>query len=459
MKTNAFPPALLVQTLQAAQTYLTSLTERRPFPDAAAQQALQGFDEDLPQSETPDETIVAQLAEIGSRAAVAIGGGRYFGFVMGGCLPAALAAHWLAGTWDQNAFNEVTSPLAHRLETVTSRWLLDVLDLPRTATVGYVAGAAMANLTALTVARSALMARCGWNFRRQGMQGAPALRVLLGAEAHPVVTRALSLLGFGTEEWQTLPVDDQGRIDPTRLPALDDRTLLGLQAGNVNSGAFDPFAEICAKAQAAGAWVHVDGAFGLWARASRKKRALTHGIAMADSWACDAHKWLNVPYDSAFYACRDGAAVADAFDIEAPYLLRQPDRRAAIATMDMSRRARAIEIWAALKSLGRDGVEDLVDRCCRLARRFADRLAAAGFDILNDVVLNQVVVGWGDGTNIDALVRQVQAEGTCWLGPTHWQGRKAFRLSISSWASTDDDIDRSADALIATAQTLSTKEP
>jgi glutamate/tyrosine decarboxylase-like PLP-dependent enzyme len=438
----------------AAKTHLAGLPSRRPFPPPAALAALAAFDAAWPDVGCDPAAVIAELDRIGTPAATAMNGGRYFGFVMGGTLPAALAANWLAAAWDQNAVNAVASPIGAKLEQVASRWLLEALDLPRHAAVGYVTGAASANFTALLVARHALMKRCGWNLRRQGMRGAPALRVLVGAEAHPVVTKALSLAGFGVEEWEVLPADEQGRIDARRLPALDERTLIVAQAGNVNSGSFDPFAEICGRARAAGAWVHVDGAFGLWARASQSKKPLTHGIELADSWAVDAHKWLNVPYDSAIYICRDAASAAECFDIEAPYIGRDAARAPNALTLDLSRRARAIEIWAALKALGRRGVAEMVERHCRQAVRFAAHLHDAGFDILNEVVLNQVVATVGDGERVPEIVARVQEDGICWIGPTVWRDRRALRLSVSSEATTDDDIDVSAAAIARVKHTV-----
>lgn len=432
----------------AAKTHLAGLAQRRPAPAPAARAALDAFDTPWPEFGDDAAAVIAELDRIGTPAAMAMNGGRYFGFVMGGTLPAALAANWLAAAWDQNAVNAVASPVAAKLEQVASRWLLEALDLPRASAVGYVTGAAGANFTALMAARHVLLGRCGWNLRRQGARGAPVLRVLVGAEAHPVVTKALSLAGFGVEEWEILPVDAQGRIDAARLPPLDARTLVVTQAGNVNSGSFDPFAEICARARAAGAWVHVDGAFGLWARASQIKKPLTAGIELADSWAVDAHKWLNVPYDSAVYVCRDAAAAAECFDIDAPYIGRDAGRAPNALTPDLSRRARAVEIWAALKALGRRGLAKMIERHCFQAVRIAAHLHDAGFEILNEVVINQVVATVGNGERVPEIVAKVLEDGVCWIGPTLWRGRKAFRISVSSEATTDDDIDVSAAAIV-----------
>lgn len=443
--------ALLASTLDHAQDYLDALPARPPFPSAQALDGLRGFDEPWPQTGVSAEAVLEQLQSLGAPATVATTGGRYFGFVMGGCLPAALAANWLAGVWDQNAGGWVMSPLGATLEDVTAKWLLEALDLPRESAVGFVTGATMANFSALAAARCALLKRAGWHLRRDGTAAAPALRVVASEQQHPAVYKALAMLGIGSSQVERVPTDEQGRIIPAKLPALDSRTLLLTQAGNVNSGAIDPFREICRHARDAGAWVHVDGAFGLWARASASRRPLAEGVELADSWAVDAHKWLNVPYDSAMFICRDAQSVEDMFGVDAPYLERGAKREGSNFTPEISRRARGIEIWAAMKFLGRDGLEALIDRCCAHALRFAEGLKCAGFDILNDVVLNQVVAARGGEHEMRQLVQRIQDGGTCWVGPTFWRGRHAMRISVSSWATTDEDVEKSLAAIIAAA--------
>ena len=370
----------------------------------------------------------------------------------GGALPATVAASWLATAWDQNCFTSTMSPAVTAIEKIALGWLLDVLDLPRDAGGAFVTGATMANLTALAAARRAVLARAGWDVDENGLHGGPRVRVVIGAEAHPTLRKALGLLGLGRSAVEIVPVDEQGRMRADALPALDGPTIVCIQAGNVNSGAFDPAAEICAAAHAAGAWVHVDGAFGLWAAAAPSHANLTRGFADADSWATDAHKWLNVPYDSGLAFVRDAAVLRGALSISAPYLPQGAPREPGDYTPESSRRARAVEIWAALRSLGSRGLATLIERNCRQAQRFAQRLGAAGAEVLNDVVLNQVVVSFGDEARNREVLARVAADGTCWCGPTSWRGRAAMRVSVSSWATTDPDVERSIDAILAAAE-------
>ena len=393
---------------------------------------------------------------------VASPGGRYFGFVTGGVLPAALAADWLASAWDQNAFSAVSSPALAAIEAVAADWIKDLFGLPSGAGVGFTTGAQMANVTALAVARQVMLARAGWDVAQRGLIGAPPLTVVVGEEAHVTVLRALRLLGLGSGAASVVPSDDQGRMRADGLaPALDaadGAAIVCTQAGNVNSGASDPFQEIIAIARARGAWVHVDGAFGLWATASPELRHEVAGVETADSWATDAHKWLNVPYDSGVAMVADAGAHRAAMSMTAAYLARADDdeRSNSDWVPEASRRGRGLAVYAALRSLGRAGVRELVERCCTLARRMAATLAAEpGIEILGDVVLNQVLVRiGGDDEATDATVAAVQRDGTCWLGGTRWQGGAALRISISSWATTEDDVDRSAAAIASAARTV-----
>ena len=396
--------------------------------------------------------MLSLLDDAASPATVASAGRRYFGFVTGGALPATVAASWLATAWDQNCFTSTMSPAVTEIEKIALGWLLDVLDLPRDAGGAFVTGATMANLTALAAARRAVLARAGWDVDENGLHGGPRVRVVIGAEAHPTLRKALGLLGLGRSAVEIVPVDGQGRMCADALPALDGPTIVCIQAGNVNSGAFDPAAEICAAARAAGAWVHVDGAFGLWAAASPSRAYLTRGFAGADSWATDAHKWLNVPYDSGLAFVRDAAALRGALSISAPYLPQGAPREPGDYTPESSRRARAVEIWAALRSLGSRGLAELIERNCRQAQRFAERFGAAGAEVLNEVVLNQVVVSFGDEARNREVLARIAADGTCWCGPTSWRGRAAMRVSVSSWATTDPDVERSIDAILAAAE-------
>ncbi len=432
---------LLLDAARRAVVFLEGLDERRVFPEEAAlsrlDEALAGA---LPDEPSDAQDVLARIDELGSPAAVASAGGRYFGFVTGGTLPAALATNWLASAWDQNAFSHASAPGVARFEQAALRWTKQALDLPESCAGTFVTGATMASFTGLAAARHAVLRQVGWDVGRRGLFGAPEIRVVVGGEAHATIFKVLAMLGLGRERVVVVPADDQGRMRVDALPALEGPTIVCLQAGNVNSGAFDPAAEIVPRVKAHGAWVHVDGAFGLWARASTRLAELGRGLELADSWAVDAHKWLNVPYDCAIALVRDAEALRSAFRISGAYL-PQGDRAEAIdVTPESSRRARGLDVWAALKSLGRRGIAELVERHCRQAATFAAGLRAAGHEVLNDVVLNQVVVAFGDAARTDAVIAALQRAGVCWCGATIWRGRRAMRISVSSWATTDEDV-------------------
>ena len=443
---------LLQQTAVRAAAYLHSLDDRSVAPTAAAIAGLAAFDEPLPAGPSDPAAVIELLDRIGSPATVVNAGGRYFGFVNGGALPAALAANWLAGAWDQNASLHAMSPVAARLEEITLAWLVELLGLPGGCGGAFVSGATMANLAGLAAARRTLLLRQGWDVELQGLFGAPELRLVVGDEVHVSVLKALSLLGLGRERVTRVPTDGQGRMRAEALPPLDDRTIVCLQAGNVNSGAFDPAEPICAAARAAGAWVHVDGAFGMWAAAAPARAHLAVGLAEADSWATDAHKWMNVPYDCGVVICRQPEALRGAMAVLAPYLQLGDQREPQHYGPEFSRRARGVEVWAALRSLGRSGVADLVERCCRHATRFAEGLRAAGHNVLNEVTLNQVLVSFGDAETTRRVIGAVQADGTCWCGGTTWQGHAAMRISVSSWATNAEDVERSLAAIVQVAR-------
>lgn len=436
---------------ERAIRYLEGIDSRSVAPVAGAIDRLNQWDEPLPDGPTDPETVVGLLDEIGSPATMAMAGPRFFGFVSGGALPAALAANWLAGAWDQNTSLSAVTPGTALLERVALRWLLDVLGLPPTCGGGFVTGATMANFTALAAARHAVLAKVGWDVEAQGLSGAPPVTVVVGAEVHPSVLKALGLLGLGRNRVSTVPVDGQGRMRADALPPLLGPAIVCIQAGNVNTGAFDPATEICRRAHAAGAWVHVDGAFGMWAAAAPSRAHLTAGIADADSWATDAHKWLNVPYDSGLAFVRDPEALRAAMAVSAVYLPAGESRNPSDYTPEMSRRARGVEVWAALRSLGRAGLADLIERTCRYAACFAEGLRAAGYQVLNDVVLNQVLVSFGDAETTRRVIAGIQADGTCWCGGTVWQGHVAMRISVSSWATTAADVEHSLDAMLRVA--------
>jgi glutamate/tyrosine decarboxylase-like PLP-dependent enzyme len=442
---------LLTESAKRAIAYLETVDERpvAPPPDAIAHLSVLGGP--LPEAPGDPTEVLALLDEVGSPATVASTGGRYFGFVTGGSLPVSVAANWLAGAWDQNSAYVVMSPVSAALERITLGWLADALRLGGVTAGGFVTGATMANLTGLAAARHAVLAKAGWDVEAQGLFGAPPITVVVGSEVHVSLTKALSLLGLGRERVVRVPVDGQGRMRAGALPSIAGPTIVCIQAGNVNSGAFDPAAEICAAAHAAGAWVHVDGAFGLWAAASPVRAHLLRGVADADSWAMDAHKWLNVPYDAGIALCRDADALRAAMSTSAAYLAMGDEREPAQFTPELSRRARAVEIWAALRALGRSGLTDLIERTCKHAERFAEGLSAAGYEILNEVVINQVLVSFGDAETTRRVIAAVQAEGTCWCGGTVWQGRAAMRISISSWATTAHDVERSLEAIVRVA--------
>ncbi len=444
-------PLLDSVALRAAR-YLDGLRERRVSPSPEAVSGLAAFREPMPDSPSAAEDVLAMLDDVGSPATVGMAGPRFFGFVIGGSVPAALAANWLAAAWDQNAGLFVSSPIATVLEEVSLAWLLDVLRLPAGSGGAFVTGATVANFTALAAARHAVLQRAGWDVEADGLFGAPPVQVVVSEEAHPSLFKSLGMLGMGRDRVHRVPVDDQGRMRVDCLPEFSDGAIVCLQAGNVNTGSFDDAGEICRRAHAAGAWVHVDGAFGLWAGASPRYAHLSMGAGEADSWATDAHKWLNVPYDSGLAFVRHAEDLRAAMSLTAAYLPQGEHREPSQFVPELSRRARGIEIWAALKSLGRSGLGELIERCCRCATRFADGLRAAGFEVLNEVVLNQVLVRFGPPEVTQLVIARLQEEGTSWCGGTVWQGHTAMRISVSSWATTEADVDRSLEAMVRIAK-------
>jgi glutamate/tyrosine decarboxylase-like PLP-dependent enzyme len=437
---------------ERAIRYVSELRQRKVAPEQRDIQAMEQFRETFPERPSDPKSVVAMLDELGSPATVASAGGRYFGFVIGGAVPAALGANWLAGAWDQDAALRVMSPIAAELEEVVLQWVCEALGLPGNCEGGLVTCATAANFTALAAARCALLRKAGWNVVDDGMFGAPPLEVVVGAEVHASVLKALSLAGFGKRRVTIVEADGQGRMRAEKLPKLSERAIVCIQAGNVNTGAFDPAKEICTQAREQGAWVHVDGAFGLWAGLSPRYEHLTQGFALADSWATDAHKWPNVNYDSGIVMVRDGSALREAMTVSAAYLTPGTRREPMHHTPDASRRARGVELWAALKSLGRAGLCDLIERTCALAKRFENGLRTAGFEVLNEVVINQVLVSFGDAPTTREVIRRIQEDGTCWCGATEWQGKTAMRIGVSSWATTEADVDRSLEAMVRVAR-------
>jgi glutamate/tyrosine decarboxylase-like PLP-dependent enzyme len=444
---------------ERALDYLANVYDRRVFPDAAAIEGLKAFDEALPDSPQDALRTIKLLDEAGSPATVTTTGGRYFGFVTGGSLPVATAADWLVTTWDQTGTMPVNSPAAAKIEAVAGQWVREILGLPQEAVTAFVSGASIGNLVGLAAARRHLLLRAGYDVEAQGMFDAPPIRIVAGAEVHSTLPKLLGMLGFGRDRIELVETDDQGRMRADRLPELDDRTILILQAGNVNSGAFDPFPELIAAARAAGAWVHVDGAFGLWAAASPRYRHLVQGVEGADSWVTDGHKWLNVPYDCGMLVCRHPEALRGAMSVTAAYLPVGDEVPMKDLVPELSRRPRGITVWAALRTLGRAGVAELVERCCSHARWLAEGLRGLGFEVHNDVVLNQVVASIGSPELTMRVRDEVERSGEAWFGPTQWQGRPAVRLSVSSWATTDADIDRTLNAIEAALEKVRALEP
>jgi len=439
---------LLRETARRAIAYLAGIRTRPVAPIRESIQRLGDLGGPFPNNPISPEETLELLDRLGSPATVASTGGRYFGFVVGGSLPAALAANWLAGAWDQNAMCNTSSPVAGRLEEIVLGWLIELLRLPPGCGGAIVTGATMANFAALAAARHALLRRAAWDAEADGLFGAPRITIMASEDAHSTLLKAIGLLGLGHRQVVRVSADEQGRMRADALPKIEGLTIVCLQAGQVNTGAFDPATEICAAAHSAGAWVHVDGAFGLWAAAAPARAHLIAGVADADSWATDAHKWLNVPYDSGLVFVRDRESLRAAMMPPTAYLPDAGGREPWQYTLEASRRARAVEIWAALMSLGRSGVADLVERTCRYASRFADGLRGAGYEILNDMVLNQVLVSFGCDELTRQVIAGVQREGTCWCNGTVWRGKTAMRISVSSWATTEDDVERSLAAIL-----------
>ena len=440
---------LLARVASHVSTYLEYAQTRHVAPRSPE---LSHFETPFPDAALDAEGILAELTQWGAPGSMINTGGRFFGFVNGGILPGALVGSWVASAWDQNSGMAVSSPIGAKLEQVALRWVVEALHLPNECGGGLVTGATMANFSGLLAARHALLERAGWDVERHGLFGAPAIDVVVGDEVHTSVLKALSMAGFGRERVTRIPVDGQGRMKADQLPPLTDRSLVLIQAGNVNSGAFDPAEEICAQAHKAGAWVHVDGAFGLWAAASPRYRWLTKSFDQADSWATDGHKWPNAGYDCGIVIVREPKHLSAAMTARAAYLTTNSDRDPMDFTPELSRRARGIELWSALRTLGREGLAALVERCCGHAQRFAAGFREEGYEVLNDVVINQVMVSFGAPDRTLDVIRRIQADGTCWASSTVWQGRTAMRISVSSWATSEHDVELSLAAILRIAK-------
>ncbi len=450
-------PALLDFVLGQARSWFDALPTRLVRASASSDELRRYLGGPLPEDGTPPADVIGALANAGTIGTIGSAGPRYFGFVVGGSVPAALAADWLVSTWDQNSGIFALSPLASTVEQITVSWLCDLACLPSTMSCGFVTGGHMANFTSLACARHSVLRKAGWDVEANGLNGAPRIEIYVNEESHYTIFMALRLLGLGSACVHKIPADKQGRMRADRLAAALRETsgpcIVCAQAGNVNTGAFDPLPTIADATTERGAWLHVDGAFGLWAAASPQHAHLVRGIERADSIASDAHKWLNVPYDCGLIFCADEPAHRTAMSLAASYIVATSTERDPHEFVpEESRRARAIPVYAALRSLGRRGLAEIVERNCRHARRFGDGLRAAGFDILNEVVLNQVLVSFGTPEQTQATIAAIQQDGTCWCGGTVWQGRTAMRISVSNWSTSDEDVERSIDAILRCAR-------
>lgn len=450
---------ILNQVKDYAFDYLNNSLDRNVFPSADAISQLKIFEESLPESVGNPKEILEQLNHYGSGATVSQIGGRYFGFVNGGMIPSSLAARWLSDVWDQNSALYLISPLASKLEEVCETWLRELFGLADEIVAGFVSGSSLAIFCGIAAGRYRMFQNLGWDINRQGFYDAPKVRIVAGRQAHGTVVKAVTLLGFGIDNIEWVDTDNQGRILPSQLPSLDERTILILQAGNVNSGAFDNFEEICVRANKAQSWVHIDGAFGLWAGASSKLKHLTKGMQKANSFSLDGHKTLNTPYDNGIVLCNDKEALTHALHASGSYIVRSGNRDGMFYTPEMSRRSRSIELWAAMKYLGREGIDELVYGLHQRARQISEELRTEGFKILNDVVFNQVIVTCGSEALTHETMKKIQDSGECWVGGSRWGGTSVIRISVCSWATTEDDITRTVRAFVAArAQALNTQK-
>ena len=448
LREEALDFTLFEKAKDYAINYMENILNQPVFPDEKSLDGLNSFKEPLQIESGDPYKILDLLHKNGSPATVAQTGGRYFGFVNGGIAPVALATKWLSDTWDQNGALYVMSPIVSVLEEVCEKWLVDLFKFPENTAAGFVGGSSTATLCGLTAGRNYLLNNLGYDVGKKGLFGAPEIRVILGYGAHSTVYKALSILGLGSERLIKVPVDDQGRINPDLVPELDSRTLLILQAGNVNSGAFDDFKTLCEKARKAGAWVHVDGAFGLWAAASDKLNYLTNGLELADSWSVDAHKTLNAPYDNGIILCKNREALTSALHMTGSYIIYSENRDGMLYTLDMSRRSRIVELWATLKSLGKSGVSELIEDLHDKAKYFSKAIEKNGFVIKNEVCFNQVLVSAGDSITTERVLKLIQNSKECWCGGAKWENESVIRISVCSYRTTYKDIDRSVKAFL-----------
>lgn len=437
-----------------ALNYVKQVDEMRVFPDEESIKNLSVFDEDLSMEPEATIEILNKLSQYGAPATVAQTGGRYFGFVNGGILPSALCSKWITDVWDQNPALFVISPITSKIEEVCEGWIKNLLGLPENTAAGFVSGSSTATLCGLVAGRNYLLNNMGYDVVKQGLFNAPEIKVVLGDGAHSTVYKALSIIGLGNDRITKVPSDEQGRIKVDKIPELDDKTLVIIQAGNVNSGAFDDFGAICKKANEAGAWVHVDGAFGLWAAGCTEMNHLTRGLNLADSWSVDGHKTLNAPYDNGIVLCKHRDTLVNAMHMTGSYIIYNEHRDGMLYTTEMSRRARAIDLWATLKGLGRKGVSELIWELHNKAKYFSDLLKAGGLEVLNDVVFNQVIIHYNSDDKTEALIKGVQESGVCWMGGSKWLGKSVMRISVCSYKTTYEDIEKSANEILRIAKKL-----
>ncbi|WP_298850315.1 pyridoxal-dependent decarboxylase [uncultured Ruegeria sp.] len=444
---------LLLDADRRANRYLAEIADMDVFPNEFARSSLSRFDENLPENGFDTSETLSLLDDVGSPGTVASNGSRYFGFVIGATIPVAAAAQRMMLAWDQCASSYTNSPTADVIEKIAARWILDILDLPHSSGVAFGTSATSSTLVCLATARRTLLLRKNWNQDVRGLRGAPEIRVVISEKVHVTVLKALRVLGFGEQNLILAPVDEKGSIIPSKLPQLDEMTILCLQAGEVNTGSFDPYLPLMTAAKAAKAWVHIDGAFGLWARAAPKKRHLTDGVEMADSWTTDGHKWLNTPYDGAVGVCRDRHAMAATMNSDADYSSASADSQKNLG-IEFSRSARGIPFWAVLRTLGRTGVAAIIERHCALAEYVADALVEAGFNLLTRPVLNQVLFSFGSSAETAQIQSLVAAKGKVWFGMTVWNEAPAMRVSISSWRTDTHDVDLLISELKAVAHVV-----
>jgi glutamate/tyrosine decarboxylase-like PLP-dependent enzyme len=436
------------QVQRYAYDYTDKIFDRNVFPTQEALDRLKVFDEPMPNNTVSATEVLKILHEYGSPATIAQTGGRYFGLVNGGVIPAGLAAKWLNDFWDQNTPLYVTSPIASTLETVVEKWLRQLFNLTDDTVAGFVSGTSMAIMCGLAAARYRIYKKNNWDVNAKGLLNAPKIRVVAGLQAHATVLKAIALLGFGIDNIEWVDVDEQGRIVADKIPALDNNTILILQAGNVNSGSFDAFEEICTLAQQTNTWVHIDGAFGLWAACADKLNYLTKGIEKANSWSVDGHKTLNTPYDSGIILCNDKEALVSALQATGSYIVYGENRDGMLYTPEMSRRARAVELWATMKYLGKEGINHLVQSLHERAKQFAEELSSNGFTILNDVVFNQVLVACDNDSETEEVLKDIQEQRVCWCGGSQWFGKKVIRISVCSWVTSSEDVMLSVESFV-----------